>query len=54
MVRTGKLTKDFCKKKNRGWFDWANDQWADRPQPSDKRYRWKGEMGHLISDEFEE
>jgi hypothetical protein len=40
--------------KNRGWFDWANDQWSDWPQPSDKRYRWKGEMGHLISDEFEE
>lgn len=40
--------------KNRGWFDWANDQWSDWPQPSDKRYRWKGEMGHLISDGFEE
>lgn len=39
--------------KNRGWFDWANDQWSDWPQPSDKRYKWKGEMGHLISDEFE-
>ena len=39
--------------KNRGWFDWANDQWSDWPQPRDKRYRWKGEKGHLISDEFE-
>ena len=39
--------------KNRGWFDWANDQWSDSPQPLDKRYRWKGEKGHLISDEFE-
>lgn len=39
--------------KNRGWFDWANDQWSDSPQPRDKRYRWKGEKGHLISDEFE-
>ena len=38
--------------KNRGHFDWANDMWADWPQPSDKRYSWKGEMGHLISDEF--
>lgn len=40
--------------KNRGWFDWADDQWSDWPQPSDKRYKWKGEKGHLISDEFEE
>ena len=32
---------------NRGHFDWAKD-----PQPSAKRYSWKGEMGHLISDEF--
>ena len=40
--------------KNRGHFDWANDMWADRPQPSDKRCRWKGEMGHLISDEFKD
>lgn len=32
---------------NRAHFDWAKD-----PQPSAKRYRWKGEMGHLISDEF--
>ena len=39
--------------KNRGWFDWANDQWSDWPQPSDKRYKWKGGKGHLISDEFE-
>ena len=39
---------------NRGHFDWANDMWADRPQPSDKRCRWKGEMGHLISDEFKD
>jgi hypothetical protein len=38
--------------KNRGHFDWADDMWADWPQPSDKRYSWKGEMGHLISDEF--
>ena len=40
--------------KNRGWFDWADDQWSDWPQPSDKRYKWKGGKGHLISDEFEE
>jgi hypothetical protein len=32
---------------NRGHFDWAKG-----PQPSAKRYSWKGEMGHLISDEF--
>ncbi len=38
--------------KNRGWFDWANDCWYDWPQPSEKRYKWKGQMGHLISDEF--
>ena len=38
--------------KNRGHFDWADDRWADWPQPSDKRYSWKGEIGHLISDEF--
>lgn len=38
--------------RNRGHFDWANDMWADWPQPSDKRYGWRGEMGHLISDEF--
>lgn len=38
--------------KNRGWFDWANDQWYDYPFPSNKRYSWKGERGHLISDEF--
>ena len=38
--------------KNRGWFDWADDQWYDYPFPSDKRYSWKGEMGHLISEEF--
>lgn len=34
---------------NRGYYDWAKD-----PQPSDKRYNWKGEMGHLISDEFKD
>lgn len=34
---------------NRGSYDWAKD-----PQPSDKRYNWKGEMGHLISDEFKD
>ena len=39
--------------KNRGWFDWANDCWDDWPQPSEKRYNWKGQMGHFISDEFE-
>ena len=39
---------------NRGHFDWADDMWADWPQPSDKRYSWKGEMGHLISDEFKD
>jgi hypothetical protein len=39
---------------NRGHFDWADDRWADWPQPSDKRYSWKGEMGHLISDEFKD
>ena len=38
--------------KNRGHFDWADDRWDDWPLPSDKRYSWKGEMGHLISDEF--
>ena len=38
--------------RNRGHFDWANDMWADWPLPSDKRYGWRGEMGHLISDEF--
>ena len=35
--------------KNRGWFDCEDyhfDNWH-------KRYSWKGEMGHLISDEFE-
>ncbi|MBO4720068.1 MAG: hypothetical protein J5658_09365 [Prevotella sp.] len=37
---------------NRGWYDWTNDLYDDCPLPSDKRYRWKGEMGHLISDEF--
>lgn len=40
--------------KNRGWFDWADDRWADWPQPSDKRYSWKPKMGHLISDEFDD
>ena len=39
--------------KNRGHFDWANPLWDDSPKPTDKRYRWNGEMGHLISDEFE-
>ena len=34
---------------NRGHFDWLKD-----PQPSAKRYSWKGEMGHLISDEFKD
>ena len=40
--------------KNRGHFDWADDMWADWPQPSDKRYSRKGEKGHLISDEFKD
>ena len=34
--------------KNRGWFDCEDyhyDNWY-------KRYKWNGEMGHLISDEF--
>lgn len=39
--------------KNRGYFDWEDYRYDDWPSPSDKRYRWNGEMGHLISDEFE-
>ena len=39
--------------KNRGWFDWNDYRYDDWPLPPDKRYSWKGEMGHLISDEFE-
>ena len=39
--------------KNRGWFDWDDYRYDDWPLPPDKRYRWNGEMGHLISDEFE-
>ncbi len=39
--------------KNRGWFDWDDYRYDDWPLPSDKRYKWNGEMGHLISDEFE-
>ena len=39
--------------KNRGWFDWNDYRYDDWPPPSDKRYKWNGEMGHLISDEFE-
>jgi len=39
--------------KNRGHFDWSNPLWDDWPRPSEKRYSWKPEMGHLISDEFE-
>lgn len=39
--------------RNRGYFDWTDSRYDDCPQPSDKRYRWKGEMGHFISDEFE-
>ena len=38
--------------KNRGHFDWSNPLWDDWPRPSEKRYSWKPEMGHLISDEF--
>ena len=38
--------------KNRGYFDWEDYRYDDWPPPSDKRYRWNGEMGHLISDEF--
>lgn len=39
--------------RNRGYFDWTDSRYDDCPQPSDKRYRWKGVMGHFISDEFE-
>ena len=39
--------------KNRGHFDWSNPLWDDWPRPSGKRYSRKPEMGHLISDEFE-
>lgn len=36
--------------KNRGWFD-CEDYCFDWPPPN-KKYSWKGKMGHLISDEF--
>lgn len=39
--------------KNRGHFDWANPLWDDCPRPSEKRYSWEPEKGHLISDEYE-
>lgn len=38
--------------KNRGHFDWDDYRYDDWPRPTDKRFSWKGEMGHLISDEF--
>lgn len=38
--------------KNRGYFDWYDYRYDDWTRPTDKRYSWKGEMGHLISDEF--
>lgn len=38
--------------RNRGHFDWDDYRYDDWPLPKDKRYSWKGEMGHLISDEF--
>lgn len=40
--------------KNRGHFDWEDYRYDDWPLPKDKRYSWKGEMEHLISDEFED
>lgn len=39
---------------NRGYFDGDNPLWDDWPRSRDKRYKWKGEKGHLISDEFED
>ena len=38
--------------KNRGHFDGEDYRYDDWPRPTDKRYSWKGEKGHLISDEF--
>ena len=38
--------------KNRGHFDGEDYRYDDWPRPKDKRYSWKGEKGHLISDEF--
>ena len=40
--------------KNRGHFDWDDYRYDDWPRPTDKRYSWKGEMGHLVSDEFKD
>ena len=40
--------------KNRGWFDWLDYRYDDWPLPNEKRYTFKQQMGHLISDEFEE
>lgn len=40
--------------RNRGHFDWDDYRYDDWPPPKDKRYSWKGEMGHLISDEFKD
>ncbi len=38
--------------RNRGHFDGEDYRYDDWPRPTDKRYSWKGEKGHLISDEF--
>ena len=38
--------------RNRGHFDWADWRYDDWPPPADKRYSWKPQKGHLISDEF--
>ena len=38
--------------RNRGHFDGDDYRYDDWPRPTDKRYSWKGEKGHLISDEF--
>lgn len=40
--------------RNRGWFDWADWRFDDWPPPAVKRYPWKPQKGHLISEEFEE
>ena len=39
--------------RNRGHFDWDDYRYDDWPLPTDKRYSWHGEMGHLISEEFQ-
>lgn len=46
------MTVIIIKMQNKGYFDWDDYRYDDWQRPTEKRYSWKGEMGHLILDEF--